>query len=269
MASAIDPSADIHPSAIISDGATIGAGCTIGPYCVIGGDVRLGAGVDLKSHVVIDGDTWIGEGTRIWPFASLGHQPQDLKFGGEKSRLRIGARNMIRESVTMNPGTSGGGMETRIGDENLFMVNVHVGHDCQVGNGVVMANNVSLAGHVVVEDNVVIGGHSGVHQFCRIGRGAMVGVLSAVLSDVIPYGTVTGDAAMLGGLNLVGLKRRSEDKAAINGLRSAFKDIFTGEGTLKERAVAAQTSYPDNPLVADVVEFILSNSDRSFCQYRG
>ena len=204
---AIDPSADIHPTSVIEDGAGIGAGVGIGPFCHIGPDVRLADGVVVKSHVSIAGNTEIGPETTIWPFASIGHQPQDLKFGGENSQLVIGARNMIRESVTMNPGTSGGGMVTRVGDDNLFMVNVHVGHDCQIGNGVVIANNVSLAGHVIVEDNVVIGGHAGIHQFCRLGKGAMIGVLSAVLSDVIPYGTVTGDAAHLAGMNFVGLKR--------------------------------------------------------------
>ena len=265
---AIDPSANIHPTAIISEGAVIGAGCTVGPYCLVGSRVELAANVSLKSHVVVEGDTRIGEDTVIWPFASIGHQPQDLKFGGEHSQLQLGARNMIRESVTMNPGTEGGGMVTRIGNDNLFMVNVHVGHDCQVGDNIVIANNVSLAGHVIVEDNVVIGGHSGVHQFCRIGRGAMVGVLSAVLSDVIPYGTVTGDAATLGGLNLVGLKRRQANKSDMNGLRSAFRDVFTGDGTLRERASRTKGNFPENPLVQDMVDFILSDSDRAFCQPR-
>ena len=186
----IDHTATIHSSAIVAETAAIGPGCKIGPFCVVGPNVVLGPDTELKSHVVVEGDTSIGQGTKIWPFASIGHQPQDLKFGGEKSQLIIGEQNQIRESVTMNPGTTGGGLVTRVGDKNLFMVNVHVGHDCQVGNGCVLANNVSLAGHVIVEDNVVIGGHSGIHQFCRIGQGAMVGVLSAVLADVIPYGTV-------------------------------------------------------------------------------
>lgn len=268
MSAAIDPSAHVHATAIIADGAQIGPECHVGPYCIVGSQVRLERGVDLKSHVVIEGDTHVGVDTQIWPFASIGHQPQDLKFGGENSRLRIGARNMIRESVTMNPGTAGGGMETRIGDDNLFMVNVHVGHDCQVGNNIVIANNVSLAGHVVIDDNVVIGGHSGIHQFCRIGKGAMIGVLSAVLADVIPYGTVTGDAATLGGLNLVGLKRRQAEKSDMNGLRAAYRQIFAGEGTLKDRAQVAKETYAENPLVQDVVAFILSDSDRAFCQYR-
>lgn len=257
---------NIHPTAVVAEGAVLGPGVMVGPYCVIGPEVRLAANVTLKSHVVVDGDTKIGEGTVIFPFASIGGVPQDLKFRGETSRLRIGANNTIRESVTMNPGTEGGGMVTRVGDGNLFMVNVHVAHDCQVGDGNVFANNVSLAGHVIVEDNVVIGGHAGVHQFVRIGRGAMVGVLSAVLADVIPYGTVTGDAAKLGGLNLVGLKRRGASKDEMNGLRAAFKTLFGETGTLKERAEAVKGEFTGNRLVDTVTAFILSESDRSFCQ---
>lgn len=262
----IDPSASIHPSAIVAQGAEVGANCVIGPLCVIGAQVRLGHSVTLKSHVVIEGDTSIGEGTIVWPFASLGHQPQDLKFGGEASRLEIGARNMIRESVTMNPGTEGGGKLTKVGDDNLFMVNVHVGHDCRVGNHVVIANNVSLAGHVQVGDRAVIGGHAGIHQFVRVGQGAMIGVLSTVLSDVIPYGTVTGEAATLAGLNLVGLKRRDTDKAEINALRAAYKSLFNADGTLRERAREVLEAHPDRALVAEVVEFVLSDSERAFCQ---
>ncbi len=263
----IHPTATVHPSAIVADTAEIGEGCAIGPFSVVGAEARLMERVTLKSHVVIEGDTLIGADTTIWPFASIGHQPQDLKFGGETSSLVIGERNMIRESVTMNPGTSGGGLVTRIGDDNLFMVNVHVGHDCQVGSNVVIANNVSLAGHVVIGDNVVIGGHSGIHQFVRIGRGAMVGVLSAVLADVIPYGTVTGEAATLDGLNLVGLKRRHADKAQMNGLRAAVKELFGADGTLKDRAQAMKDAgSADNPLVSDVLSFVLAQSERSFCK---
>ena len=263
---AIDPTATVHPTAIVEASAMIGPACVIGPYCMVGGQVELGRGVELKSHVVIAGQTIVGDETVIWPFASIGHQPQDLKFAGENSRLEIGAGNMIRESVTMNPGTSGGGMVTRVGDGNLFMVNVHIGHDCRVGNNVVMANNVSLAGHVSVGDNVVIGGHAGIHQWCRIGRGAMIGMLSAVSADVIPYGTVTGDAATLAGLNLVGLKRRGEDKDAVRGLRNAYKAIAAADGNFRDRVRAEGSARPDNPLVQDVVEFVMGDSDRAFCQ---
>ena len=257
----------IHATAIVAEGASLGPGCEIGPYCIVGPQVQLGEGVRLRSHVVIDGDTRIGAQTEIFPFASIGGAPQDLKFNGEQSRLVIGARNTIRESCTMNPGTQGGGLETVIGDDNLFMVNVHVAHDCRIGNGCVLVNNVSLAGHVQVEDRAIIGGHSGVHQFVRIGEGAMVGMLSAVAADVIPYGTVTGDHAALSGLNLVGLKRRGTDKAEINELRATFKTLFGGEGTLRDRARRIEAS--ENPLVAKVAAFILSDSDRSFCRPDG
>jgi len=263
------PTTSIHPSAIVEDGAQIGAGCTIGPFCHVGAHVTLGAEVELISHVVVAGHTTIGAQTRIWPFASIGHQPQDLKFSGEASTLEIGERNTIRESVTMNPGTAAGGMVTRVGNDNLFMVNVHVGHDCQVGDNVVIANNVSLAGHVHIGDNVVIGGHAGIHQWCRVGRGAMVGMLSAVSADVIPYGTVMGDAAKLAGLNLVGLKRRGVEKEAIHGLRTAFKDIVGSGATFKERVRKAGDDQSDNALVQEVVEFVMGDSDRAFCQPDG
>ncbi|HEU0220722.1 MAG TPA: acyl-ACP--UDP-N-acetylglucosamine O-acyltransferase, partial [Paracoccaceae bacterium] len=165
----------VHPTAIVEAGAELGAGAVVGPYCVVGAGVRLGAGVELVAHVVVAGDTEIGEGTRIWPFASIGHQPQDLKYRGEPTRLVIGARNMIREHVTMNPGTAGGGGITQLGDDGLYMVGVHVGHDCRIGNGVILANNATLAGHVTLGDQAVLGGLSAVHQRCRIGPGAMVG----------------------------------------------------------------------------------------------
>lgn len=258
-------SAQIHPSSVVEEGAQLGAEVRIGPFCHVGAHVVLGDGVELKSHAVIAGRTEIGAGTVIWPFASIGHDPQDLKFAGEPSRLVIGARNRIRESVTMNPGTTGGGMLTRIGDDNLFMVNVHVGHDCIIGNGNVFANNVSLGGHVIVEDNVVVGGHAGIHQFCRIGRGAMIGVLSAVLADVIPYGTVTGDAARLAGTNFVGLKRRGVDKAQMQALRLALPGLFDGPGTLRERAEALRSAHPDNLLITDIASFVLDKSDRAYC----
>lgn len=256
----------IHQSAVVDPNAQLGAGCVIGPFCHVGADVELGERVELKSHVVVVGHTTIGADTVIWPFASIGHQPQDLKFEGEASKLEIGARNMIRESVTMNPGTSGGGMVTKVGDDNLLMVNVHVGHDCEIGNHVVLANNVSLAGHVSIADNVVIGGHAGVHQYCRVGRGAMIGMLSAVSADVIPYSTVMGDAAKLAGLNLVGLKRRGIEKGDINGIRAAFKEIVGSNGTFKERVQHVGDTQSDNALVQEVVAFVMGESDRAFCQ---
>lgn len=259
---AIDPSADIHRMAVVEDGATVGPGCKIGPFAVVGAEVTLGAGVELKSHAVVEGWTEVGDGTVIFPFASIGHIPQDLKFGGERTKLEIGARNRIREHVTMNPGTEGGGGLTKVGDDGLFMMGVHVGHDCIVGNEVIMANNASLGGHCVIEDRVVIGALAGVHQFCRVGRGAMIGGLAAVVADVIPYGTVLGERAALEGLNLVGLKRRGAEKNEMNGLRNAFKLLFTGTGSLRERAATLQAEYASNALVQEVCDFILADSAR-------
>ncbi len=260
----IDPSAQIHPTSVVEDGAVIGPDCKIGPLCTIGPEVMLGAGVELKSHVALAGWTHIGDGTTIWPFASIGHRPQDLKFAGERTQLVIGKNNMIREHVTMNPGTEGGGGVTRVGDGGLYMMGVHVGHDCMVGNGVVLANNASLGGHCIIGDNVVIGALAGVHQFCRIGRGAMIGGLAAVVSDVIPFGTVMGDRASLAGLNLVGLRRRGADKAEIQGLRAAFTELFSGDGSLHERAAEISARYPQNSLVQTVTEFMSSETSRHF-----
>lgn len=260
----VHPSAEIHPTAIVAPGATIGAGCRIGPYCVIGAQVTLGARITLASHVVIDGITRIGDDTRIYPFASLGTAPQDLKYGGEPTELVIGARNRIREYTTMNPGTVGGGGLTSVGDDNLFMMSTHVAHDCRVGNRVIMANNATLAGHVIVEDNVILGGLAAVHQFVRLGRGAMIGGMAGVAADVIPFGSVIGDRAHLAGLNLVGLKRAGAPREQIHGLRAAFAEIFEGEGTLQSRMEAAQARRPDNPLVGEVGRFVLAESSRSF-----
>jgi UDP-N-acetylglucosamine acyltransferase len=256
--------AEIHPTAIVAEGASIGAGCRIGPYCVLGPEVTLGEGVVLHSHVAIAGLTRIGEGTVVFPFASLGHQPQDLKYRGEPVELVIGARNTIREHVTMNPGTVGGGGVTRVGDGCLFMMSTHVAHDCSIGDGVILANNATLAGHVEVGDHVVLGGLAAVHQHVRIGRGAMIGGLAGVVADVIPYGSVVGDRAHLAGLNLIGLKRRNAARSEIHELRAAFTEMFEGKGTLQERAEAAAARHAGNPLVDEVVAFILGGSARSF-----
>ncbi len=262
---AIDPAADVHPTAVIDDGAEIGAGCRIGPYCVIGPEVVLGTGVVLHSHVAVAGRTRIGEATVIFPFASIGHIPQDLKFRGETVELVIGARNRIREHVTMNPGTEGGGGITTVGDDNLFMMSTHVAHDCLIGDRVIMANNATLGGHCVVEDEVILGGLAAVHQNVRLGRGAMIGGLAGVVADVIPFGSVTGERAHLAGLNLVGLKRRGAGREDINGLRAAFAGMFDGEGNLQERMRRAAAAHPGNPLVAEVVHFVTTApSARSF-----
>jgi len=253
----------IHPSAIIEDGAEIGAGCSIGPFCHVGNSVKLAEGVRLHSHVAISGDTEIGARTEIWPFASIGSQPQDLKFAGEHTRLVIGAQNMIREGVSINPGTAGGGGITEIGDNNLFMLGTHVGHDCRIGNRVVVANHASMAGHVEVGDGAVIGGLAGIHQFVRIGEGAIIGALSMVVADVIPYGSVIGERPKLAGLNLIGLKRRGVSRSEISALRMAYKALFSGEGTLKTRAEALMESA-DGALETQLLSFVLSDSERSF-----
>ena len=255
---------NIHPSAVIAVGAKLGADVFIGPYCVVGEHVTLGDRVRLVSHVVIDGTTVIGDDTEIFPFASIGHRPQDKKFKGEDSRLIIGHRNVIREHVTMNPGTEGGGLTTTVGDDCLFMASAHVAHDCVVGNHVILANNATLAGHVHVGNGVIIGGLAAVHQFVRIGDFAFVGGMAGVTKDLIPYGMVTGNRGSLDGLNLVGLKRRNVSRENISELRSIYKQLFTGEGTLNSRAVALST-MPRTAEAQNMLDFITSDSSRSFC----
>jgi UDP-N-acetylglucosamine acyltransferase len=255
----------IHSTAIVDPKARLGVGVAIGPYCVVGPKVMLGDNVKLHSHVVVDGISEIGSDTQIFPFTSIGLPPQDKKFGGEESRLIIGKRNMIREHVTMNPGTQGGGMVTRVGDDCLFMVGSHVAHDCQVGNQVILANNATLAGHVTVGDGVIIGGLSAVHQFVRIGTQAFIGGMSGVEKDVIPYGTVKGERASLDGLNLVGLKRKNLERERIHALRHVFKELFFhGEGTLADRALALRQRYTQ-PEAAALLEFVLGDSSRALC----
>lgn len=260
----IDPSAQIHASAVVEEGAVIGANCRIGPFTLVGPEVRLGTGVDLKSHVSVTGDTEIGDGTEIFPFASIGAIPQDKKFDGERTKLIIGARNRIREGVTMNTGTVGGGGVTRIGDDGLFLANSHVAHDAQVGDRVVMVNCASLAGHCVVGDDVIIGGLSGVHQHVRIGNGAIIGAVTMVTHDVIPHGLVHASRGTLEGLNLVGLKRRGVAKEDITALRAAFQALAQGEGSFQERAERLKGEGPSSPYVRDVVDFVLGASDRSY-----
>ncbi|WP_121631853.1 acyl-ACP--UDP-N-acetylglucosamine O-acyltransferase [Tropicibacter alexandrii] len=253
----------IHPHAVIEDGAQIGADVTVGPFCHVGPDVVLQDGVTLQSHVVVQGQTEIGEGTLVHPFAVLGGIPQDLKFKGEQSRLIIGKRNRIREHVTMNTGTEGGGGVTRVGDDGLFMAGCHVAHDCQVGNNVIVVNNAALAGHCVIEDEVIIGGLSGVHQWVRIGRGAIIGAVTMVTNDVIPHGLVQAPRGKLDGLNLVGLKRRGVAREDITALRAAFQMLAQGEGAFQDRArrLGDETS---SEYVRQIVDFVLGDTDRSF-----
>lgn len=259
---------EIHPTAIIEPGARIGDNVTVGPYSVVGADVELGDGVKLVSHVAIDGRTTVGPNTHIYPFASIGHQPQDLKYHGEPSTLEIGANNVIREHVTMNPGTEGGGMVTRVGNNCLFMVGAHVAHDCVIGNHAIFANNATLAGHVKVEDYVILGGLSAVHQFVRLGRHAMIGGMSGVEQDVIPYGSVLGNRARLAGLNLIGLRRRGFSRTEITDLRKAYKLMFGEEGSMAERLDNVTEMYGNNQAVMDIIDFIRGESSRSICQPR-
>ena len=258
--------ADIHPTAIVESGASIGADVVIGPYCIVGASVELAAGVRVLSHAVVTGRTKVGAGTAIYPFASIGHPPQDLKYKGEASSLEIGRNNVIREHVTMNPGTEGGGMITRVGDNCLFMVGSHVAHDCKIGDSVIMANNATLGGHVHVGDHAILGGLSAVHQFVRIGRYAMIGGMSGVEQDVIPYGSVMGDRAKLSGLNIVGMKRQGVSRDDIHALRTAYRLLFAQEGALNERLDDVIDMYKGNEPVMEIVTFMRAESVRGVCQ---
>ena len=259
---------NIHPTAIVDPSAEIGEEVTVGPYCCIGANVVIRDGVVLKSHVVLDGRTTVGKDNVFFPFSSIGHQPQDLKFDGEDSILLIGDRNVVREYVTINPGTKGGGMITRIGDDNLFMVGSHVAHDCIVGNHVIMANNATLAGHVVVEDFAIIGGLAAVHQFCRIGRHAMGGGMSGVEHDIIPYASVMGGRASLSGLNLVGLKRHGYTKKEIGNFRVAYQQLFAQDGLLSERIEHVANQFRESDAIMEIIEFMRAESQRGLTQPR-
>ena len=254
----------IHKTAIINNKAKISSSANIGPYSVIGPNVVIGKNVIIHSHVNISGDTIIGSGNKIYPFASIGNDPQDLKYNGEKTKLIIGKNNKIREYVTIHPGTEGGGGLTKIGDNCLFMISSHVAHDCLIGNDVIIANNVPLGGHVTIEDNVVIGGNSAVQQFTRIGKLAMVGGMTGVLNDVIPYGLSIGNRNYLQGLNLIGLRRSNFNNKDILGLTEAYKEIFVTKN-LTDNLSKLNGEFKKNPLVKDVIEFITKDKKRSIC----
>jgi len=253
----------IHPSAVIEEGAQVDPSAIVGPFCVIGPQVQLGANVELKSHVVVSGQTSVGADTVIFPFAVIGEIPQDLKFKGETSRLEIGARNRIREHVTMNCGTEGGGGVTRVGDDCLFMAGCHIAHDSTIGNRVVVVNNAAVAGHCIIEDEVIIGGLSGIHQWVRVGRGAIIGAITMVTHDVIPYGLVQGPRGHLDGLNLVGLKRRGVERRDITALRAAFQMLAQGEGTFHDRTVRLRDET-ESDYVREIVDFVLADAGRQF-----
>jgi|TARA_B100001105_G_C22338956_1_gene420349 UDP-N-acetylglucosamine acyltransferase len=254
----------IHNTAIVDSKAKVASSVDIGPYTIIGPNVEIGEDVIIYPHVNISGNTKIGKGNKIYPFASIGNDPQDLKYNGEETKLIIGDNNKIREYVTINPGTEGGGGLTRIGNNCLFMISSHVAHDCYIGNNVIIANNVPLGGHVTIENNVVIGGNSAVQQFTRIGEMAMIGGMTGVLHDVIPYGLSTGNRNILQGLNLIGLRRAKFDNKDILGLNEAYKEIFATKN-LTENISKLNGVFKENPLVKNVVEFITKDKKRSIC----
>ena len=255
----------IHPTAIVESGARLGEGVRIGPFCHVGPEVSLGDGCELVGHVVVAGRTTIGPRTRIFPFASIGHPPQDLKYKGEPSTLTIGADCLIREGVTMNPGTEGGGLATVVGDRCAFLANSHVGHDCRIGDNVVFSNNVMLAGHCTVGDFAILGGGAAVIQFARVGAHAFVGGLSGLEHDLIPYGMAVGNRAHLSGLNIIGLQRRGFSREDIHSLRRAYRLLFADEGTLMERVADVAAEFDRHPVVQEILDFIRAGGKRSIC----
>ena len=256
---------EIHPTALVDEGARLADGVRIGPFCQATREVELGEGVELLSHVVVTGRTTVGPRTRIFPFASIGHQPQDLKYKGEPSTLTIGADCLIREGVTMNPGTEGGGMETVVGDRCTFLANSHVGHDCRIGSNVILSNNVMLAGHLTVGDFAGIGGGAAVIQFTRIGAHSYLGGMSGLENDLIPYGTALGNRAHLSGLNIVGLQRRGFAREDIHTLRRAYRLLFADEGTLVERMEDVEKEFKTHPIVTEILAFIRERGKRGLC----
>ena len=257
----------IHETAIVSPKAKIGNNVQIGAYSVIGDDVELKDGVEIMSHVCVEGRTIVGEGTKIFPFAAIGFRPQDLKFHGEPSKLVIGKNNSIREYVTMHPGTEGDRMETTVGDGNLFMIGVHIAHDCVIGNNIVMGNNATLGGHVHIDDNVIIGGLAAVHQWTRIGTGAIIGGMSGVERDVIPYGNVKGERAFLCGLNIMGLKRADVSRKDVQLLQKVYDMIFSDDDLISNNLKKAQ-EFSTIQQVKDIIDFMQQKSERSFCHPR-
>ncbi|MFY9952124.1 acyl-ACP--UDP-N-acetylglucosamine O-acyltransferase [Bradyrhizobium sp.] len=255
----------IDPAARVEDGAVIGEGTTIGPYCIIGPNVVIGAHCKLIAHVHITAQTTIGDGCTIYPFVSLGTPPQSLNYRGELTRLQIGARCTLRESVTMNAGTAGGGGITRVGERGYFMNGSHVGHDCQVGNDVIFATSATLGGHCEIGDFAFIGGLSAVHQFTRVGPQVMVGGVCGVRGDVIPFGLVNGQYATLEGLNIVGMRRRKFTKARLLTVRAFYKKLFHGPGIFAERLIKVQPLASQDPAIAEILEFIRDAKHRALC----
>ncbi|MDR2646068.1 MAG: acyl-ACP--UDP-N-acetylglucosamine O-acyltransferase [Holosporaceae bacterium] len=255
----------IHPTAIISSSARIEKNVKVGPYSIIGENVELGSDVEIMAHVCVTGYTIIGEQTRIFPFATIGYAPQDLKYKGEKSRLLVGKRNTIREYVTMHPGTENDAMETVIGDDNLFMIGVHIAHDCIIGHNVVMGNNATLGGHVKIGDDVIVGGLAAIHQRVRIGQGAIIGGMSGVERDVIPYGAVKGERARLYDINIIGLRRTGVNRQDILALKKAYNMIFFEKNTMAQSVGNVERTIKGIPCVDSLIEFMKGNTERSLC----
>lgn len=262
----LPPACEIAPTAVVSPAAILGPSCRIGPYCVVGAGAVLEEGVELASHVVIEGEVRLGAGVKVFPFATIGLPPQDLKYRGQPTRVEIGPRTQIREHVTIHRGSVGGEGVTRIGADCLLMVGAHVAHDCTLGDRVILANNVLLAGHVTIGDTVFVGGGAAVHQFVRIGRHAVIGGVTGVEADVIPYGSAMGNRARLVGLNLIGLKRRGFSRAEIHTLRAAFRSLFRSPGLFEERVAATEAAFGSDPRVAEILAFIRADSRRGLCR---
>ncbi|MCF1471382.1 acyl-ACP--UDP-N-acetylglucosamine O-acyltransferase [Agrobacterium vitis] len=266
----IPASARIHPSSVIEDGAVIGENVTIGPFCHVGPKVVLGDGAEFLSHVVLTGKTVVGKNSRIFPNAVIGGEPQSIHHTGEETTLTIGDNCTMREGVTINCGTVEGGGHTVVGSNNLFLANSHVAHDCQLGNHIILSNNVMLAGHVKIGDRAILGGGSAVHQFTRIGRQAFIGGLSACSYDVIPYGMLNGNPGLLGGLNVVGMTRAGVERATIHRVRKAYKALFDEEGAIREKAAAIREEFADCAEVIEILDFIVAESDRALSSpFRG
>lgn len=261
-------SSKIHASAVVEDGASLGEDVEIGPFCHVGPRAVLGEGVKLVSHAVVTGITTVGARTRIFPFASIGHEPQDLKFQGEETTLSIGSDCIIREGVTMNPGTAGDNSRTIIGDRCVFLANAHVAHDCILGSNIIFSNGVMVAGHCKIDDYAILGGGAGVHQFCRIGRNAFVGGMAGVENDVIPFGVALGNRAYLGGLNLVGMKRAGIGRDDIHAARAAYKHLFSGNVPLTEAVKTLPEELTRSAAVKSIVDFIKAGADRALCTPR-
>jgi UDP-N-acetylglucosamine acyltransferase len=256
---------DIHPTALVDPNAQLGEGVEIGPFCMVGADAVLGDRVRMISHATVAGHTTLGEDCVLYPNVHIGHPPQDFKYQGEDTKLTLGKRNILRENVTMHPGTSVGGGVTRVGNDGYFMVGAHVSHDSIIGDRVVFANGAAIGGGTVVEDHAILGGYAGIHQFSRIGRHAFIGAMAMVTTDVIPYGSVIGNHAHLVGLNVVGLRRRGMPRETLRDLRAAYRLLFAEEGTFQERLADVSRDYSDNAPVKEIIDFIRADAKRALC----